>query len=283
MRRFKVALLAAVLVTVSAVTTASADSLLIPVFAHRISGADDTEWSSELYLVNPGPQPIQVTLLELLPGRVEAGVPCDLFMPPTRVVPPRAAVVWTAAGLATDLGCADRALGALLLNADGRVEVTSRLVNRDAGGGLDGLLTGRGQEMPALPLRALPGAGTYLLPALLWHPDPCGEAAFATAVGFANPGDDAVTIRIDLDPELVERGVLVDGRRMDGPFRLRIPARSWRQVDLEPVESPGTGCRSPESFVAEVTLDGSLAVYASVVDRRSQDARTVLPVPVEEE
>lgn len=278
MRRALNLVAAAVLVT----APAAADNLVLPVFAHNVKGIGGARWSSELYLTNPGPQPVQVTLASFLPGEIGKPTPCDLFMPPTRVVPPRSAVVWTSAGLATDLGCASSALGALVLSADGLVHVTSRMVNHAdmAEQPAYGLLTGYGQEIEARPLSEL-AAGTYLLPALLWQRNACGKPAFATSIGLANPDSSPVTVTLDLEDDGGAGWVMVEDEEVPIPHSLTVPARSWRQLHLRPVEASAGGCRDPEPFLLRVQVDGPLAFYASVVDRSTGDARTVQPVPLD--
>lgn len=264
----------------------SSETLLLPAFAHNVEGADDALWSSELYLTNPGDQPVQVTLSEFLGGALERPAPCDLFMSPTRVVPPRSAVVWTASGLATDLGCAERALGALELNADGPVQVTSRMVRTSTDDHEtipQGVLSGRGQEFDAIPLADLPRAGTTLvLPALMWHRNACDGRAFETAVGFVNPGTEPARVVLDLERELVEGGVRLNGVEADFPYVLMIPPQSWTQVRIEPIDGTTTVCGDPESFTARLVVGSPVAIYATVVDRFSHDPRTVHPVALDD-
>jgi len=88
-----------------------AETLVIPFVAHNSKGEDGALWSSEIYLTNLSLQPVQVSLLDFLPGTIDRSRPCDRPTAPTRVVPPMSSVVWAASGLATDLGCADRAFG----------------------------------------------------------------------------------------------------------------------------------------------------------------------------
>ncbi len=265
-----------------AAAPAAAGTLVLPVFAHNAKGVDGASWSSEIYLTNPGDQPVQVTLSSFLPGAIAKPTPCDLFMAPTRVVPPHSAVVWTSSGLATDLGCAQTALGALLLSADGPIRITSRMVNQP--GGLEqpahGLLTGAGQAFEAQAVSHLE-AGDYLLPALLWHRNACGKPAFTTSIGFANPGNDPVTVTLDLEDEGGSGWILLEDEEVAIPHTLTVDARSWRQIRLRPVDSPAGGCLDPEAFVVKVGVDGPLAIYASVVDRSTGDARTVRPVPLD--
>ncbi len=267
------------LIVMLATLPAAAGELVLPVFAHNLEGRNGDLWNSEIYLTNPGDQPVQVTLARHLPGRITKPTPCDLFMPPTRVVPPHSAVVWTASGLATDLGCAEEVRGGLVLRADGPIHVTSRLVNV-AGSEEEqptGVLSGRGEAFEAIPIEQLPAAGTYLLPALMWHRNPCGEAEFDTFIGFANPGGAAVEVVLDV-PHVSGREAVIDGRSVVLPHLLQIPAGSWRQIWLRPSTEEGAPCGSIESFLVSVEINEPLALYASVIDRRSGDPRTARPV-----
>ncbi len=261
-----------------AVVPATASELVLPVFAHGVEGKNNSFWSSEIYLTNPGDQPVQVTLIRFLSGSIVKPTPCDLFMPPTRVVPAKSAVVWTASGLATDLGCAEEALGGLVLRADGPVYITSRLVN--LGGNSQpqaGVLSGWGEAFEAIPVNQMPAPGTHLLPALTWHRNPCGEPEFDTFIGFANPGPTEVEVVLDVPLEEL-REVVVDGDSVVLPYHFRIPAEGWRQIRLAPPVEVGAPCGEVESFLASVRIDAPVAVYASVIDRRSGDPRTVSPV-----
>ncbi len=268
-------------ILVLAAAPAVAGELVLPVFAHNLEGRSGNLWSSEIYLTNPGQQPVLVELARFLPGNISKPTPCDLFMPPTRVVPPQSATVWTANGLATDLGCANSARGGLVLRADGPIHVTSRLVN--LGGaedrGASAVLSGRGEAFEAIPIERLPAAGAHLLPALLWSRSPCGEHAFDTFVGFANPGADPVEVVLDI-PDEGRRAVRMNGREVFLPFRVLIPANSWRQFRLTPATDEGSPCGTVESFLVRITIDAPLAMYASVIDRASGDPRTVAPVPL---
>jgi hypothetical protein len=261
---------------------AAAGELVLPVFALNLEGRTGDFWSSELYLTNPTDIPVQVELARFLPGSIVKPTPCDLFMPPTRVVPPQSAVVWSAAGLATDLGCAQSASGGLVLRADGPVHVTSRLVNLAASEdrGSPAVLTGRGGAFEAIPREQLPAAGSHLLPALMWHRKPCGDPAFDTFIGFTNPGPDPVHVVLDV-PHEGRRVARVNGRDLTLPYRLEIPPFSWNQVRLAPPVDEDAPCGNIESFLARVDIDGPLAIYASVIDRASGDPRTVTPVPLD--
>jgi len=261
---------------------AAAEDLILPVFALNAPHPDGSRWSTEVYLVNPTPQPVQVAIAELIPGRVSRPTPCGQFMSQTRVVPPQSAVIWTASGLATDLGCADEVLGALKLIADGPVRVTGRMVRHpDMGGSTPhGILSGGGQSVAAIPLDSLPGPTTLLLPALLWHRKPCGAIDFSTLVGFANPGDEPVGVTIYL-PEEARRAVRINGRVVALPHHFEVAPKRWTQFSITPLGRSDEVCLEPESFDLEIVIDGRLAVYGSVFDHRSMDGRMVEPVDLE--
>ena len=259
-----------------------AEELILPVFALNAGLPDGSRWSTEVYLVNPTLDPVSVAIAELLPGRVSRPTPCGRFMSPTRVVPPQSAVLWTASGLATDLGCAEEVIGALKLHADGPVRVTARLVRHlDAREAAPmGALSGNGQSVGAVRVGELPGPTTLLLPALLWHRNPCGEPAFTTNVGFANPGIEAVTVALYL-PKEPQRAMRIDKRAVALPHQFVIEAGRWKQISLTPMGRPFEGCFEPESFDLEVVVDGPLVVYGSVIDGRSFDSRMVSPVDLQ--
>jgi hypothetical protein len=259
----------------------AAGELVLPAFALNIEGRSGDLWSSEIYLTNPGDQPVQIELARFLAGNIDKPTPCDLFMPPTRVVPPQSAVVWTAAGLATDLGCAESARGGLVLRADGPVYVTSRLVNHS---GEDqqqdsSVLSGRGEAFEAIPTDDLPTSGSQLLPALMWHRNPCDGSDFDTFIGFANPGVDPVELILDI-PHEIGRNVRVNNHEAYLPHRMTIDGGSWQQIRLAPAKDEGAACGQVESFLVRIETDGPVAVYASVIDRKSGDPRTVSPVPL---
>jgi hypothetical protein len=273
-------LLLSILLILTALPVAAAE-LVLPVFALNLEGRLGDLWSSEIYLTNPGDQPVQVEIARFLPGNINKPAPCDFFMAPTRVVPPHSATVWTAAGLATDLGCAESAGGGLVLRADGPVHVTSRLVNR-AGMDDDGdstVLSGRGEAFEAIPRNRLPAPGSHLLPALMWHRNPCDGSDFDTFVGFANPGPDPVEVKLDI-PHESGRAVRINGREVFLPHNVTIPGGKWQQYRLAPSEEEGSPCGSVESFLVRLEIDAPVAIYASVIDRKSGDPRTVSPVPL---
>ncbi len=270
------------LLLLCAALPAASGELVLPVFAHNLDGRNGDVWSSEIYLTNPSDQPVLVEIARFLPGDIDKPTPCDLFMGPTRVVSPQSATVWTASGLATDLGCAERVRGGLVLRADGPVHVTSRLVNLAGNSEVEpGLvLSGRGEAFEAIPIEDLPAAGTHLLPALMWHQNPCGGSAFDTTLGFSNPGFEPVEVILDV-PHETGRTATLNGRQIALPYRLEIPAGSWRQYRLAPAKIEGA-CGDVESFLVRLETSAPLAFYASVIDRKSGDPRTVMPVSLDQ-
>jgi len=259
-----------------------AEELILPVFALNAQNPDGSRWSTEVYLVNPTTEPIPVAIAGLLPGRVSRPTPCGQFMSPTRVVPPQSAVLWTASGLATDLGCAEEVLGALKLHADGPVRVTARMVRHSdiSKETPIGVLSGDGQSLAALPVKELPGPTTLMLPALLWHRNPCGEPAFVTDIGFANPGTEPITVSLYL-PKERQRAIKINNRAVALPHQIVIEAGRWNQISVAPMARPFEGCSEPESFDLEVIIDGPLAVYGTVIDGRSKDSRMVVPMDLQ--
>jgi len=259
-----------------------AEELILPVFALNAQNPDGSRWSTEVYLVNPTTEPIPVAIAGLLPGRINRPTPCGQFMSPTRVVPPQSAVLWTASGLATDLGCAEEVLGALKLHTDGPVRVTARMVRHSdiSEETPMGVLSGDGQSLAALPVKGLPGPTTLLLPALLWHRNPCGEPSFATDIGFANPGTEPVAVTLYL-PKERKRAIRINSSAVSLPHQIVIEAGRWKQISVAPMSRPFEGCFEPESFDLEVVIDGPLAVYGTVIDGRSMDSRMVVPMDLQ--
>lgn len=261
---------------------AAAEELILPVFALNAGNADGSRTSTEVYLVNTTPEPVQVAISGLLLGKIQRSTTCGQFMSQTHVVPPESAVLWTASGLASDLECAAEVLGALTLRADGELRVTGRMVRHTGSAEATpmGVLSGSGEAITALPTKRLPGPTALLLPTLLWHRNPCGDTAFSTTIGFANPGIDPVTVTIDV-PDERRRAIRIDGRPVPLPHQLVVEPESWTQLGISPLDESDEVCLEPESFDVELLIDGPLAVYGSVLDHRSGDGRMVEPVDLD--
>ncbi len=270
-------------VAVLAAGAARAEDFVVPAFAFNLPGHGKNLWTSEVYLANPGDQPVLVETPVVLEGRLGVPRPC---LPPIHQleVPAASSIVWRAEDIAIDLGCAEEIVGALLITADGPLAVSSRMINRISPTTSEGpvFLSGFSQELPGLAESALPAPGTtYMLPSLAWHRNSCGPVAFDTYVGLANPGTADVTVSFSLGAASDETSIYVDGKLMGLPANIVVPARGWKQLHLEPVDSMLTVCMDAERFDLFVTVDGPTALYGSVVDRSTQDPRTVMPVALE--
>jgi hypothetical protein len=259
--------------------SAAAETYLLPVVTHQVPGHAGNLWSSELYLSNGGSEEVTVTLGGLALGRRLPPEPCVTFAPVTRKVPAHTTVLWPAAKLGPDIGCATLALGGLILDATAPIEINSRLVNHRSRLSEAPLpLHGTGQAVQAIALDDIPKAGVYLLPGLIWHRNPCGAEEFVTSVGFANPGEHMVRVKLDLSPMLAEAGMRVDGESVELPHVIEVAGQSWVQVRLAPEPSPLTVCMDPEIFDLWFDTTAPVAIYGSVVDRLVQDPRTVMPI-----
>jgi len=258
---------------------AAGETYLLPVVAYQLPGHAGNLWSSELYLSNGGPEEVTVTLGGLIPGQRLPPEPCPTFAPVIRRVPAHSTVLWSAAELGPDIGCATLALGALILDATAPIDISSRLVNHGSRLAETPLpLHGTGQVVQAIAFDDMPKAGEYRLPGLMWHRNSCGPEEFVTSVGFANPAEDPVRVTLDLPPALAEAGMRVDGESVELPHVIEIPGQSWVQVRLAPVPSMLTVCMAPEIFDLWIGTTAPVAVYGSVVDRLVRDPRTVIPI-----
>ena len=267
---------------------AGAADYVVPAFAYNLPGHGKNVWTTELYISNPGDTTVRVDPPTVLEGKLVVPRPC---LPPVRPleVAPHSSAIWTSAEIAVQLGCAEEIVGALLLHADGEVAIDSRMVNVSGEFGEDEesspdqvpevILAGYSQQMPGFPVADLPKTPKQLmLPSLIWHRNACGKVAFDSYVGFANPSEDPVHVTLDLAPELREAGTLIDGKPVQLPHTLELPARSWQQIHVTPQDSTLAVCLDPQHFDLYLNVDGPVAVYGSVVDRSTQDPRTVFPV-----
>jgi hypothetical protein len=142
------------------------------------------------------------------------------------------------------------------------------------------VLSGPGQVVEAIPVSRLPGPTTLLLPALLWHRNPCGDPDFTSVVQLANPGEAAVTATFYLPLE-GRRAVRLNGRVEALPHQVVVEPGRFRQIRIEPLPRPDGLCLEPESFDLEVVVDGPLAVVGTVLDHAAGDGRTVRAVDLE--
>jgi hypothetical protein len=261
---------------------AAAADTVVPIVAINLKGKAGNVWSSEIYLVNPKSTPAQVEVAEVIVGRMKVRIPCLLPVIRFREVPAYSSVVLTWPQMSQMLGCPEEFLGAFVLRSETEVVVSGRLVNerpKTVGGHLE-LATGLGQDMPGLPRTALPAPGAdYMLPVLAsgW----CVEHWFDAYLQLANPGEAPVRVTLDRSRTAESSSLLIDGVEVSTPVTITVGATRLRQVAVglpggQPPECllhPG-----PLRFDLFFTVDGEVAVTASVVDRVTQDSRTILPV-----
>ena len=107
-----------------------AGDVVLPTFAQNLEGKGGNRWSTEIYLTNPNPTPLAVSLVDVYYGKVSMPHPC---LPPSPVaweIPPASSVGWMALAIWRDIGCPDSVVGGLLLRADGPFVVNSRPTER---------------------------------------------------------------------------------------------------------------------------------------------------------
>lgn len=253
----------------------AAEDYLLPGFAWHLPGKALNTWTSELYLTNTDSAPAVVVPAGLLSGRSRNEHPCLPFIRPLEIGP-HATVLVTAEQLSRDLGCFDQLVGGLVLSGPAGIVIGSRMINHLAGA--VGLLSGFGQEIPGTPFFDLPRPGaTYMLPALATDSIGCAAPRVESYVAFANPGSSIVEVFLTSSAKM---GLLVVGNGVVGitPFRLQVPALGWVQVRIAQTPPIEGGCGNFGLVDLTFETTGPVGVFGSVVDRSSQDPRTVLPV-----
>jgi hypothetical protein len=171
-------------------------------------------------------------------------------------------------------------LGGLAFDADGPVLISSRVVNDQGIGGAGAPLSGLGQDVPAFSAAdlATPG-GVYQLPALLWDPFRCARAPlFEVYIYLANPGSEAVEVSLQQSRSGQPGDLIINGVPVPTPHEFELQPREWRQLKVELGGALPAVCLGPQVVDLFLTATGGVAVVGSVVDRSSQDPRTVLPV-----
>jgi hypothetical protein len=271
-------------IALSTAVSALAGDVILPTFAWNLGGRGLNRWTTEIYLTNPGSSILHVSLEAVYPGKVSVRHPC---LPPSPVawdVPPYTTVPWMARKIWLDVGCPDTMVAGLMLRSESRFVMQSRMVNSPDVPASEALLAGISQEVPGMPVEELPAAGSlYMLPALGWHVAPCGQPALQSYLNVVNPGADIVTLTVQLDAAGSAGDMLVDGRLERVPFAIEIKPASWRQISVAPFPGdPAPACQ-PVAGLHDLffQVSGPLAIYGSVVDRSTQDPRTVLFVRME--
>lgn len=252
---------------------------LVPVVAWGAPGAAGNRWHTEVYLSNLNDHAVDVVLAATLPLRVVAGpVPCLPPVRPFRVEGLRTLVV-VASELNLWLGCPQEYVGGLVFEHPPGVLVGTRMTNTK---GFDGdlaprFLKGFSQEIPGVPFHRLPGKdGPFLIPSLTRNPAACpGGNEYDTYLYFANPQSNDVTVRLASPPGTAFSFRLGESV-VELPYTVKVPAGRVVQLALAPPTSGTVPCAAAEFFDLLFEADGQIGVLASVVDRASNDARTVL-------
>ncbi len=259
---------------------AAAGELVLPVFALRWPGKDGNRWTSEVFLTNPGPTAVRVSGPQVILGVINTAVPCLPPVPAYRDVPPYRTVMLTAGELSLELGCPDSVLGGLAFDADAPVLISSRVVNDRGVGGVGGPLSGLGQDVPAFAAADLATqGGVYQLPALVWDPFRCAHPPlFEVYIYLANPGSEAVEVTLQQSRTGQPGELVINGVSVPTPHVMRLQPREWRQLKVELGGALPAVCLGPQVVDLFLTATGGVAAVGSVVDRGSQDPRTVLPV-----
>lgn len=278
--RRTVRILAVFVALFAAAVPAQAGEVVVPVVAWDAHGVGTNRWSTEVYLSNTAPQQALVTVAAALPLRVVQHVPC---LPPVAPfqVPGYATRVVTAAELNRYLGCPGQYVGGLVLEAPAGIVASTRMTNHKALGEApeEDLLQGLSQEIPGLPAAALPQPGEeYMLPALGWHPQPCAaRTQFDSYLYLANPGTGPTTVTLYDPSGRIER-LSLNRQVVTLPHDLTVPAERLAQFLVAPApEVMPAVCGKPALFDLFFRTDQPVAALGSVVDRSTQDARTVLP------
>lgn len=256
------------------------EATVVPVIAWGAPGAAANRWYTELYLSNPTNQVQEVVVagVQVL-RRKEGPHPCLPPVAPIRVEPFATRLV-VASDLGLWLGCPEEFVGGLRLEHSGELLVMTRMTNlrgfqEELG---SRLLQGFSQEIPGVRMADLVGGAgvTYMVPALVWHPGACGSTQYDTYLYFNNPTETDVDARL-LPREGEPFTLKLGGVEVQLPYLVKVPAGRVVQLAVQPaVGSGGEECGQPQVFDLFFEADGKLAVLASVVDRASNDARTVL-------
>jgi hypothetical protein len=271
--------LSCLLLAVVAAVPAAADDLVLPILALQWPGKADNLWSSEIFLTNPGPATVMVSNGRFLPGTLKIDVPCYPPIAAFHLVAPYSTIVLSPRTIELDLQCPVAALGAMAFTADGPVVISSRVVNTLGLTPSAEVLSGLGQDVPALSAAdlAVPGA-VYQLPGLVWDPFRCGPPAFEIYLYLANPGSAPLDVTLQQSRDGAPGELLVNGVDVMTPSVVTVDAGTFRQLKVELGGAKPASCQPPQLVDLFFKATGGIAVVASVVDRSSQDARTVLPL-----
>lgn len=221
----------------------------VPSVAHA-PGSGNTQWRTDLAVVNPGGQPVQIQMSYF----ADTGEPA------------RRATATLAAGATEEwrdvlvsllgVGASASSKGTLVIAAASPVVVTSRTYNQKSA------TETFGQSYPALVgASALPAGTQGVLPFLI------KTAAFRTNIGAVNLGPESGRVRMTLYGSA--------GTRVGQPLTLTVGAGRWAQAN-DVFALAGAGNQALAYAVIE-TLDPGMKVwaYASVIDATTGDPTTI--------
>jgi hypothetical protein len=261
------------------VLPAMASELVLPILALKWPGKSGNQWSSELFVTNPGPSIVTISHGRFLPGTLKVDVPCYPPIAAFYEVAPYSTIEVSPQTLYLALQCPSAVLGGMAFDADGPVVMSSRVVNNPGGSLTDGLLAGFGQDVPAFDSGDLAEPGViYQLPGLVWDPYRCGPPAFETYLYAANPGTAPVAVTLQQSRDGAPGELLVNGADVPTPYTFTVDGGAFRQLKVDLGGAIPATCLPPQLVDLFFTANGGVAMVGSVVDRSSQDVRTVLPV-----
>jgi hypothetical protein len=261
------------------VLPAAASELVLPILALKWPGKAGNQWTSEVFLTNPGPSVVTISNGRFLPGTLKVDVACFPPIAAFYEVAPYSTIEVSPQSLYLALQCPSAVLGAMAFDADGPVVISSRVVNNPGGSLTGGLLSGFGQDVPAFDSGDLAEPGVvYQLPGLIWDPYRCGPPAFEIYLYAANPGTAPVAVTLQQSRDGAPGELLVNGTDVTTPYTFTVDGGTFQQLKVDLGGAIPATCQPPQLVDLFFTANGGIAMVASVVDRSSQDVRTVLPV-----
>ncbi len=247
--------LAATSATISAAATgptiAEAGSLrwIIPTSAH-VGGLAGTNWVSDVVLHNPGSGAASANAYFLPSGQDNSGVRGITLSVPANGSLKLADAIEDTFGRSS-------ASGALLIGSNQQLIVTSRTFNNAASGTY-------GQYVPGFPLaEAVTGTASVRLIQLT------KSASYRTNIGFANATGRSLPVQVEL--------FRADGGSLGTRTYTVQPYGYFQETDII---AKVTGDNIADGYAVVRSSDGgaSYFTYASVIDNRTGDPITVIPV-----
>ena len=247
-----------------------------------LSGAYGNVWTTEIYLINPTENDLQVTGPRSLPLRTSEPAESCFWPGFPWVVPAGGSLLIPADSLNAAMGCPSVYVGGAVFDADPGTVVHGRTVNHKSVAPAESgqFLAGLGQEIAGVGAADLPSPGTdYLLAALLWDAAQYCASLYDVYVYVANPGMADATITLVSVNWGIE-AMYVNGARVTLPYTIDVPAGREVQLALQPIAGGPTEWCSHYARLLDITfrVSAPLAVLGTVVDRATNDARTVAPL-----